>query len=59
MFNGQPWIRHLKRLSHDGKCICMRCKVELPYTIPIEQIVCSKEDRLYLGDIQEAVDCAL
>lgn len=59
MFKPVNWIRHQKGLGFDGKCICTRCKVELPYTIPIEQVVCSKEDRLYLGDIPEAVDCAL
>jgi hypothetical protein len=29
----------------------------MPYTIPIERIVCTKEDRLYLGDVESAVDC--
>lgn len=56
-FTQNAWTRHHKGLSHDGQCICLRCKIELPHTIPIEQTVCSKEDRLYLGDIPEAVDC--
>lgn len=57
MFEGRPWTRHRKGLGLDGKCVCLRCGVELPYTIPVEQIVCSKEDRLFLGDIEGAVDC--
>lgn len=52
-----PWTRHQKGLGIDGKCICLRCRIDLPYTIPVEQTVCSKEDRLYLGDIPEAEDC--
>lgn len=56
-FNAAPWTRHQKGLSHDGRCICLQCGIELPYSIPIQQVVCTKEDRLYLGDIAEAVDC--
>lgn len=56
-FNAAPWTRHQKGLSYDGRCICTRCKIELPYAIPIQQLVCTKEDRLFLGDIAEAVDC--
>lgn len=59
MFKAVNWIRHQKGLNVEGKCVCLRCHVELPYTIPINQPVCSKEDRLYLGDIPEAVDCAI
>jgi hypothetical protein len=57
MLTDQPWTRHRKGLSHDGRCVCLRCGAEMPYTIPIERIVCSKEDRLYLGDMESAVDC--
>lgn len=59
MFQESNWVRHIKELGFDGKCICLRCKVELPYTIPINQTVCSKEDRLYLDDIPEARECTV
>lgn len=59
MFPAKPWTRHLKGLSHDGRSICTRCKIELPILTPVMQTVCAKEDRLYLGDIPEAVDCAV
>lgn len=52
-----PWTRHQKGLHYDGRCVCLRCGIELPYTIPIQQTVCAKEDRLYLNDIPEAEDC--
>lgn len=59
MFQVSNWIRHQKGLNTEGKCICLRCKVELPYTIPINQPVCSKMDMLYLGDIPEAKECTV
>lgn len=58
-FSAKPWVRHKKGLSHDGRSVCTRCQLELPYLIPVIQTVCAKEDRLYLGDIPEAVDCAV
>lgn len=56
-FTAAQWVRHQKGLSYDGRCVCIRCGIELPYTIPIQQTVCTKEDRIYLNDISEAMDC--
>lgn len=56
-FTADKWIRHTKGLSHDGRCICTRCGIELPRMMPVQQTVCTREDRLYLNDIQEAADC--
>ncbi len=56
-FEGKPWTRHMKGLNAQGQCVCTRCGVSLFYTIPVERIVCTKEDRAYLGDIETAVDC--
>ncbi len=57
MFQQHSWTRHSKGLSYDGRSICLNCQIELPAILPVNQTVCTKEDRLYLGDIQDAVDC--
>lgn len=51
------WIRHEKGLNYSGQSVCLRCKVELPAVLPVNQTVCTKEDRLYLGDIQGSMNC--
>lgn len=56
-FDAKPWTRHSKGLNAQGESVCKRCGASLFYTIPVERIVCTKEDRAYLGDIESAVDC--
>ena len=56
-FHAAAWTRHRKGLSHDGHIVCLQCGIELPNGLPVQQIVCTKEDRLYIGDIPSAVDC--
>lgn len=58
-FVAHQWQRHQAGLNRDGQSVCVRCGVELPRLIPVNQTVCTKEDRLFLGDRQEARDCAV
>jgi hypothetical protein len=56
-FVASPWTRHSKGLNYQGQSVCLRCGIELPYMMPIQQTICTKEDRLYIGDVDGAVDC--
>lgn len=58
------WVRHKAVLKVDAtqgsamvRMQCARCGVELPTQAPLNSIVLTKEDRLYLGDDPRATDC--
>lgn len=56
-FPASVWTRHVTGLNIHGRPVCTRCGIETPSLIPVQQIVCTKEDRLFLGTLPEAVDC--
>ena len=56
--NKEKWKRH-KAIFVDGKLYCERCHIDLPISLLAGSIVCSRYDRLFLGDLPEAVDCAV
>jgi len=57
MFADKPWTRHQKGLNMRGESVCLVCGIGFPYLVPVTQTICTKEDRLFLGDIAGAKDC--